>query len=200
VLALAGLSGGALTLILAGVAVTSLTGALTSLALNLSDNPFAATEIIFWLLGSLKDRSLSHVALAGPLIVSGLALLLTAGRALEALSLGEDAAASLGIDLARTRHLVLAGTALSVGGATAVTGTVGFVGLVVPHLLRPWVGQSPARLLPASLLGGALLVLVADIVVRHVTAIDLRLGVLTALIGAPFFLWLVLAKRRELAP
>ena len=198
VLVLQALASGAstLTLILAGVALSSLSGALTALALNLSPNPFAAQEIVFWLLGSLTDRSLVHVALAAPFIVVGMALLLASARDLEALTLGEEAAASLGVNLARTRWLVVTGTALAVGAATAVAGVIGFVGLVVPHLLRPLVGHRPAALLPVSALGGALLLLVADIAVRLVTpGTELKLGVLTALVGAPFFLWLVVRSR-----
>jgi iron complex transport system permease protein len=197
---LAGLTGGTVTLILAGVAMTSLTGALTSLALNLSPNPFAATEILYWMLGSLADRNLLHVALAAPLMLAGSAALLAVGRGLEALSLGEDVAMTLGADPARTRALVVAGTALSVGAATAIAGSIGFVGLVVPHLLRPFVGNRPGLLLLPSRLAGATLVLAADVTVRLTTVIDLRLGVLTALIGAPFFLALVVTKRRELSP
>ncbi|KAB2850306.1 MAG: iron ABC transporter permease [Hyphomicrobiaceae bacterium] len=200
VLMLSGARAGPLTLILGGVAVTSLAGALTSLVLNLSDNPFAATEILFWMLGSLTDRSMTHVALAGPLVLLGTVCLLLAGRALDALSLGEDGAASLGIDLVRLRRLVVAGTALAIGASTAVAGSISFVGLIVPHLLRSAVGQRPGRLLPASFLGGASLLLFADIAVRLADPVDLRLGVLTALIGAPFFLWLVFKTRRELAP
>jgi iron complex transport system permease protein len=201
VLALAGERGGALTLILAGVAVSSVATALISLVLSLSHNPFAAVEIIFWLLGSLADRSMTHVWLAGPLMLSGMAVLLMLGSSLDAMTLGEDAARNLGVDLARVRYLIVAGTALSVGAATAIVGTIAFVGLVVPHVLRPLVGHMPSRLLPASLLGGAGLVLASDIVLRIVTpGGELRLGVLTALLGAPFFLWLVLRTRSELAP
>ncbi len=201
VLALAGERGGALTLILAGVAVSSVATALISLVLSLAENPFAAVEIIFWLLGSLADRSMTHVILAGPLMLAGMALLLTLGRSLDAMTLGEDAARNLGVDLARVRTLMVAGTALAVGAATAIVGTIAFVGLVVPHVLRPLVGHAPSRLLPASLLGGAALVLASDIVLRIVTpGGELRLGVLTALLGAPFFLWLVLRTRAELAP
>ena len=200
VLLLAGERSGPITLILAGVAIASLTGALTTLALNLSPNPFAAVEMVFWMLGSLNDRSLVHVWIASPLMLAGLALLLTLGRDLDALALGEDTAATLGVDLRRLRLKVVAGTALGVGAATAVAGTIGFVGLVVPHLLRPYVGAEPGRLLPASALGGAVLVLTADVVLRLLSPVgDLRLGVLTALIGAPFFLWLVLRTRAELA-
>jgi iron complex transport system permease protein len=201
VLALAGERGGALTLILAGVAVSSVATALISLVLSLSHNPFAAVEIIFWLLGSLADRSMTHVLLAGPLMLAGMALLLTLGRSLDAMTLGEDAARNLGVDLSRVRTLMVAGTALAVGAATAIVGTIAFVGLVVPHVLRPLVGHAPSRLLPASLLGGAALVLASDIVLRIFTpGGELRLGVLTALLGAPFFLWLVLKTRAELAP
>lgn len=197
---MAGAGGSSITLILAGVAVSSLSGALTSLVLNLSPNPFAATEIVYWLLGSLADRSVVHVFVAAPFILAGLALLLIVGRDLDALTLGEDAAASLGVTLGRTRTLVVLGSALAVGAGVAVAGAIGFVGLVVPHLLRPLVGAMPSRLLPASALGGAALLLAADIAVRLIAPErDLKLGVVTALVGAPFFLWLVWRGRRRLA-
>ena len=201
VLLLAGERGGALTLILAGVAVSSLATALISLALSLSRNPFAAVEIVFWLLGSLADRSLTHVWLGAPFMLLGIAVLLRLGPALDALTLGEEAAENLGADLARLRQTAVVGAALAVGAATAVAGSIGFVGLVVPHLLRPLVGHQPSRLLGASLLGGAALVLAADIALRLLTpAGELRLGVVTALIGTPLFLWLVHQTRRELQP
>jgi iron complex transport system permease protein len=201
VLALAGERSGALTLILAGVAISAATGALTSLALNLTANPFASVEILYWLMGSLTDRSLVHVWIAAPLMLAGIGVLLTTGPSLDALALGEDAAANLGTDLSGLRARVLVGLALSVGAATSIAGTIGFVGLVVPHLLRPLVGHEPRRLLLPSLCGGAALVLAADLVLRLLSpAGDLRLGVVTALLGAPYFLWLVLTTRRELAP
>lgn len=201
IVALAGMSGSTTTLILAGVAVSAVTAALTTLALNLSPNPFASVEIMVWLMGSLTDRSLMHVWLAAPLIAVGLAMLLTTGRDLEALSLGEDAAQNLGVDHKALRFKIIAGSALAVGAATAVAGSVGFVGLIVPHLIRPLVDESPGRLLLPSLFGGAALVLFADVALRIVAPYsDLRLGVLTALIGAPFFLSLVLRKRPELQP
>ncbi|SEA84572.1 FecCD family ABC transporter permease [Rubrimonas cliftonensis] len=191
--------GGALTLILAGVAVTSLMAALTSLALNLSPNPFAAVEIVFWMLGSLTDRSMLHVQLALPFMALGWALLATLGRGLDALTLGEDAAASIGTNLARLRLCAVLGTAASVGAATSVSGAIGFVGLVAPHLMRPLVGAQPSRLLPAAALAGAALVLAADVAVRLIAPErDLKLGVVTALIGAPFFLWLVWRARERL--
>lgn len=201
VMALAGERGGALTLILAGVAVSSLTAALISGLLAVSRNPFAAVEIVYWLLGSLADRSLAHVWLAGPFIAVGTWLMLRQGTALDALSLGEDVAANLGTDAGRLRLAVVAGSALAVGAATSIAGTIGFVGLVVPHLLRPLVGFQPSRLLMPSFLGGALLVLAADVGLRLITpAGELRLGVVTALLGTPFFLWLVVRTRRELTP
>jgi iron complex transport system permease protein len=156
---------------------------------------------VYWMMGSLADRSQTQLWLAAPLIVTGLIVLLRVGRALDALTLGEDAAVSLGINIARTRWQVVAGTALAVGAATAVTGTIGFVGLVVPHVLRPLVGHAPGRLLSASLFGGAALVLLADIMLRLLAPwIDLRIGVLTAILGAPFFVWLVMKMRSELLP
>lgn len=196
---LAGASGSSISLILAGIAVSSLAGALTSLMLNLAPNPFAASEIVYWLLGSLADRSLSHVWLAGPFILVGLVLLFATARALDALTLGEDTAASMGVNVARTRRLAVYGTALAVGAGVAVAGAIGFIGLVVPHLLRPLTGGLPSRLLPASALGGAALLLLADLAVRIIAPDrDLKLGVLTALVGAPFFFWLVLKNRRTM--
>ena len=192
--------GGTLALILAGAAISSLTGAGISLALNLAPDPYGAYEIMTWLMGSLTDRSWDHVRLAAPFIAAGAVLLFLTAPALDALALGEAQAESLGVDLRRARLLALAGTALGVGAATAVTGVIGFVGLLAPHVVRPLVGQSPARvLLPATLLG-ALIVLVADVVSRliHVGP-ELRLGVLVSLVGAPFFLWVVLRARRTVS-
>ncbi|MEN5298657.1 iron ABC transporter permease [Brucella sp. TWI559] len=196
---LAGRHAGTLTVILAGVAVTSLAGALTALALNLSPNPFAAMEIVFWMLGSLADRSMTHVWLAAPFILIGWVMLLALGRALDSLTLGADAAASMGVNLSRVQMLAVLGTAACVGASTAVAGAIGFVGLVVPHLLRPLVGARPSRLLIASGFGGAALLLAADVFVRILMpGRELKLGVLTAIIGAPFFLGLVFKYRRRL--
>lgn len=196
---LAGPRGGALTLILAGIALSALLGAMTSLVLNLSPNPFAVNEIVFWMMGSLADRSMLHVWLAAPFMALGAVLLLRAGRGLDALTLGEDAAAALGVRLDRLRLQVVTGVAALVGAAVAVAGAVGFVGLVVPHLLRPAVGARPAALLPAAALGGAAVVLAADIAVRLIAPDrDLKLGVLTAIVGAPFFFRLIWQLRRGL--
>jgi iron complex transport system permease protein len=191
--------GGVLTLILAGVAVSSLAAAFMSLALNLSPNPYAAAEIMFWLMGSVTDRSMDHVWLATPFMAAGWVMLAASGRSLDALSLGEESAAGLGVNLNHTRMLVVGGTAISVGAATAVSGGIGFIGLVVPHLLRPLVGHTPSKLLLASALGGGALLLAADILVRLIMINgELKLGVLTSLLGAPFFLWLILRARTEL--
>jgi len=195
---LTGRQASTLTLILAGVALNSLAGALTALALNLAPNPYAAVEIIFWLMGSLADRSLQHVLLVLPLMLVGWGLLLRTTQALDGLTLGEDTARSLGVRLGRLQLQLVVGTALAVGSAVAVTGTIGFVGLVVPHLLRPLVGYQPSRLLLTSALGGAALTLAADIAVRLLTiGPELKLGVVTALLGAPFFLVLLHRLRRE---
>ena len=186
-------------LILAGVALANLAAALMALALNLAPNPYAVSEIVFWLLGSLKDRSFQDVALAAPFVVLGLAILASTGRALDALTLGEDAAKSLGIEVASIQRRVTFGVALAVGASVAVTGAIAFVGLIVPHLCRPFVGHLPSRLLLPSAIGGALLVLLADIAVRLLpSGPELMLGVFTSLIGVPFFLWLVFKLRREM--
>ncbi|MBY6201510.1 iron ABC transporter permease [Maritalea mobilis] len=200
ILLLAGPRGGSITLILAGIAISALAGALTSLALNLSPNPFAVSETVFWMLGSLSDRSFVHVWIALPFMAVGWLLLSLTGRGLEALTLGEDAAQAMGIDLRLLRLSVVLGTAASVGAATAVAGAIGFVGLVVPHILRPFVGARPGRLLWASALGGAAMVLAADIAVRLVLPDrDLKLGVLMAIVGAPLFLHLIYKTRRAMA-
>jgi len=196
---LAGRDASVLTLILAGVAISSLAGALISLAMNLSPNPYLLSDIVLWLLGSLANRSATEILLAGPFMAAGWALLLAAARHLPALTLGEEAAASLGVDLRRLRLQVIVGAALSVGASVAVSGIVGFVGLVAPHLARPFVGYDPGRLLVPSGLGGALLVVAADLLVRSGQgAAELKLGVVTALLGAPFFLWLVIHTRRTM--
>lgn len=199
ILSLAGRNSSTLTLILAGVALSSFAAALTSLALNMSDNPFAALEIMFWLMGSLADRSFEHVWLSAPFMMMGCLILLTTARPLDALTLGEDTAHSLGFNISAVRYRIVLATALSVGAATSVAGAIGFVGLVVPHLLRRAVGSRPSLLLPASALGGAALTLSADVAVRLLSpGRELKLGVLTALVGAPFFLYLVLRQRRKL--
>jgi iron complex transport system permease protein len=199
VFTLAGRQASSASLILAGVAVSSLCGALTSLVLNRSADPAAVSEIVFWMLGSLADRSSRDVLLALPSIVLGLAVLLSCGAGLRALTLGEETAHSLGINLRQLRSKVLVGSALAVGAAVSVAGSIGFVGLVAPHLMRPLVGGDPARLLPVSALAGAVLLMLADLAVRvwQSGGQELKLGVVTALVGAPFFLLLILKQRGE---
>ncbi|MEG3165337.1 iron ABC transporter permease [Sphingomonas sp. PB2P19] len=186
-----------LSLILAGIAIATLAGAGISLALNLAPNPFAAMEITIWLLGSLEDRSFGDVWIALPCVVIGAALLLWDARALDALSLGEDAARTLGVDLARVRLRLMLGIAIGVGGAVAVAGSIGFIGLIVPHLVRPLTDRSPSAVLIPSALAGAALLTCADLGTRLIpTATPLKLGVLTAFLGVPVFIHYLLKERR----
>jgi iron complex transport system permease protein len=199
VVAVAGRRAGVVVLVLAGLAVGSLAGAATSFAISLSPNPFAVTEIVFWLLGSLEDRSSVHVLLAAPFLVVAMALLLSTTSGLRALTLGEDAAASLGVDVARTRFIVVLAAAIAAGASVAVAGAIGFVGLVSPHLVRPFVSYDPGRTLVPSALAGAALLLAADCAVRLIpTATEVKIGVLTALLGVPFFLWVIARRKAEL--
>jgi iron complex transport system permease protein len=198
-LSIAGRNAGLLILILAGLAISSLAGAATALVMNLSRNPFVVLEIAFWLLGSLEDRSFRHVMLALPFIVAGAIILMSQRNAFRALSLGEETAQSLGVDVSRLRLSVILGVALGVGGAVAVSGSIGFIGLVAPHLMRPLIGHDPARLLVPSALSGAALLLSADIAVRIIPSTsDIKVGVLTSIIGVPFFLYLIMRERRAL--
>jgi iron complex transport system permease protein len=186
--AVAGRNASLLLLILAGLAVSSLAGAGTALAMNLAPNPFAALEIAFWLLGSLEDRSMRHVTLALPFIIPAGLLLYSQRGAFRALSLGEEAAESLGVNVELLRLTVITGVALGVGASVAVAGSIAFIGLVAPHLMRPLVNHDPARLLAA------------DIAVRIIPASsDIKVGVLTSIIGVPFFLYLILRQRKSLA-
>ena len=185
--------------LLAGLALASFAGAATALILNLAPNPYIALEVAFWLLGSLEDRSRDHLILAVPFLVVSWIMLASCAGAFRALTLGEDAAASLGVNVGRTRLLVVVGVALGVGAAVSITGAIGFVGLVAPHLVRRLVGSDPARvLLPAALAGAALLTS-ADIAARLIPAnVEIKLGVLTAMIGVPFFLSMIFTERRML--
>ncbi|HJR56442.1 MAG TPA: iron ABC transporter permease [Rhizomicrobium sp.] len=192
--------GGTVALVLAGAAVSSLTAAGIALALNFAPNPYAAYEIMTWLLGSLADKSWSQVLLILPFVAVGLSLLALTGRGLDALSLGDTQAQSLGISLTRLTALTVAGTALSVGAVTSVTGAIGFIGLVAPHLVRPLVGYAPRQVMLPAMLTGAVLLLCSDIAARLVhTNPELRLGVFTSLLGTPFFFWLVV-RIRKVAP
>lgn len=194
---LAGPSESPLTLILAGIAVATLAGAGISLSLNLSPNPFAAMEIMSWLMGSLENRSYVHVVVALPCIAIGAALLLADGRTLDALTLGEEGAQALGVNLNAARLRMMLGVAIGVGGAVAVSGAIGFVGLIVPHIVRPLTDRSPSAVLLPSLIGGAALLTLADVGVRLIPTVnELKLGVVTALLGVPIFLMHLMRERR----
>ena len=186
-------------LILSGFGLSAAAAAATALVMTLSSNPFAILEIVFWLLGSLEDRSWRHVVMAAPFIVVGACLLFTTGARLRTLVLGDEAARSLGVDVAALRLTIIIATALCVGGAVAVAGNIGFVGLIAPHLMRPIFGHDPGRLLLPSALTGASLLLLADIIVRLIPAqSDVKVGIVTSLIGVPFLLAAVMRERRSL--
>jgi iron complex transport system permease protein len=195
---IAGRAAGIALFTLAGMMIASLAGALMSLAISLAPNAFAMSEIVTWLMGALTDRGWAEVWLAAPLTLAGIALLRLAGPGLDALTLGEPAARSLGVDPRRLQALLIGGVGLTVGAGVAVAGIVGFVGLIVPHLVRPLTDRRPGALIVPSALAGALLVLVADCLCRVLPLVtELRLGIALSLVGAPFFLWLLLRMRRE---
>ncbi len=195
---IAGRSGGVALFTLAGMMIASLAGALMSLAISLSPTPFALSEIVTWLMGALADRSWRDVWIAAPLTFAGLAVLALTRRSLDALTLGDMAARSLGVDPRRLQWLMIAGIGLTVGASVAVAGIIGFVGLMVPHLVRPFTDRRPSSLLLPSALAGALLLLVADCLCRILPLAggELRLGIALSLLGAPFFLALLLRVRR----
>lgn len=198
--AIAGRTGGIALFTLAGLTVASLAGALTALAISMAPNAFAMSEIVMWLNGALTDRSWREVWIAAPLVAAGIFLLSRAGKALDALTLGEPVARSLGISTSRLLWTLIVGIALTVGAGVAVAGIIGFVGLIVPHLVRPLTDRRPSQLIVPSALAGGLLVLVADSLVRILPLVtELRLGIALSLLGAPFFLWLLLRMRRGLA-
>jgi iron complex transport system permease protein len=199
--AIAGRTAGITLFTLAGMMIASLAGALTSLAISLAPNPFALSEIVTWLMGALTDRGWPEVWIAAPPTLAGLVVLALAGRDLDALTLGEDAARSLGVEPRRVQALMIVGVGLTVGAGVAVAGIIGFVGLMVPHLVRRFTDRRPSRLIVPSALAGALLVLVADMLCRIMPLAggELRLGIGLSLLGAPFFLALLLRMRRGLA-
>ena len=197
VYALAGKDSAIGTLILAGVAVNAVATSSLSLILNLAPSPYAVQEVVLWLLGSVANKSMSDFYLMLVPMALGWWLLRGTGRALNALTLGEDTAYTLGVDINRLRWRLFLAISLAIGAAVSTTGMIGFVGLVVPHLLRPLVAYEPARLLPVSALGGAAMLLAADILVRLFPAsVDIKIGVITSIVGAPFFLWLIIRTRR----
>ena len=195
-----GRGGGPIGFILGGMVLSTLAGALTAFVISIAPNPFAASEIINWLMGALTDRLMEDVLTALPFMAIGVLLLLTTGRALDALTLGENGARSLGVDLFRLQWLIVLGVGLSVGASVAVSGVVGFVGLIVPHLIRSFYGEQPSRILLPSALGGAILTLTADSLVRLIPGPgEMRLGIAMAVLGAPFFLLLLLRYRKGAA-
>ncbi|MFK7892207.1 MAG: FecCD family ABC transporter permease [Granulosicoccus sp.] len=199
---LAGKDAGVGTLILAGVAINALAAALLSLLLNLAPSPFAVQELVLWTLGDISDRSLADWQLMLPASLAGWLLLIGTGKSLDALSLGERTAGSMGVNLHALTWRMFLAVSLCVGAAVSTTGMIGFIGLVVPHLLRPYAHYEPSRLLLLSAVGGAAMLLAADIGVRLISMytdipVPLKVGVLTALVGAPFFLMLIVKSRRE---
>ena len=184
------------TLILVGVGLSSFAGAAMSLMMNLAPNPFSLTEMINWMLGSVANRSFDEIGLAFPFMIAGVLILLFSGRGLSALTLGEEAASGLGLNLRRQRILTVLGAGLATGASVALAGAIGFVGIVAPHIIRPLVRHDPARsLIPSGLLAG-LILMIADIFVRLAPSQnELKLGVVAALIGAPAFVWIALQRR-----
>ena len=181
-----------ISLLLVGLGISSLASAATSLVISFSSNPYAIMEIVFWLMGSFEDQSFQHVLLAYPFFIICALLLFPCGRGYQALTLGEDVAWSLGVNVRRLALVTVLGIAMGIGAGVAVCGAIGFVGLVAPHLVRPFCNGDPARLLLPSMLSGAILTTMADIAVRLLPATsEVRVGVLTAFIGVPFFIYLV---------
>jgi len=182
---------GSVTLLLIGIGLSSFAGALMSLAMNMAPNPYSLSDLVNWMMGSVANRSWADVWLAAPGFAIGAALVLVAGPGLRALSLGEETAASLGADPKRTRLLVIAGTSLLAGVSVATAGAIGFVGIVAPHVVRPFVRHDPQGLLvPSALLAGIVL-LAADLAVRVLPfQQELKLGVAAALVGGPVFIWI----------
>jgi len=197
---LAGRSGSLILFTLAGVILSSLAGTFTSLMISLAPTPFATTEIVTWLMGSLTDRSWDDVKLAVPIIIVGMVFLISTGRSLDVLTVGTDAARSMGVNILRLQWLTVLGVGLTVGASVAAAGIIGFVGLIVPHIVRPFAGHKPSSVLWPSALAGALLVVSADTIVRILPSVsELRLGIAMSLLGAPFFMVLLFKMRREIA-
>ena len=189
--------GSVVTLILVGIGLSSFAGALMALLMNLAPHPFSLSDMLNWMLGTVANRSFNDLVCTAPFLAVGLAILFTGRRRLSALALGDEAAAGIGVDIPHIRRLVVVGAGLATGAAVAVAGVIGFVGIVAPHIVRPWVRHNPARTLAPSALLAGLLLIIADIGVRLApTGTELKLGVVAALLGAPVFVWIVVRKRR----
>ena len=184
------------TLILIGVGLSSFAGAAMSLLMNMAPNPFSLSDMINWMLGSVANRSFDQILLAAPFLAIGAGMLFINRRGLTALTLGEEAASGIGLNLRHQRIYTVLGAGLATGASVSLAGAIGFVGIVAPHIVRPLVGHDPARsLIPSALLAGLFLVL-ADIGVRIApTDNELKLGVVAAIIGAPVFVWIAMRRR-----
>lgn len=190
---------GSLSLILSGALLNTLFFSLTYLFLNFAKNPYSALEILFWQMGSISDRSWFHVTLVLPFFILGVALIFSARRDLDLLTLGEETAISMGLSMRKTYWKHLGGASCLVGAVVSVCGNIGFVGLMIPHLVRPFTGHIPSKSLWPSMLAGAGLILAADFMVRILpTGTELKLGVITSLLGAPFLFGLLWSLRKKL--
>jgi iron complex transport system permease protein len=197
---LAGRTGSLILFALAGMMLSTLSGSLTTLAISLAPTPFVASQIVTWLMGALTDRSWDDVRVTLPVVLLGAVFLSSTARSLDALTLGEQTARSMGVDPRRLQWLVVLGVGLCVGAAVAAAGIIGFVGLMVPHMVRPLVGGRPSAILLPSALGGALLLLLADSLVRLApTVSELRVGIAMSILGGPFFLVMLIRMRRTFA-
>lgn len=187
------------TLLLAGIAVSSLLGAVSSLLISLNIvNWQIAQEIVFWMMGGLEARTWTHVWLCAPFVVLGGSAAILHARELDLMQQGEDVAAAFGVNVESTKRALIFLAALLTGASVAVSGSVAFVGLVVPHAVRMMLGPSSRTLLPASAVGGSIFLVLCDLIARTVSPpTELRLGVVTALIGGPVFIWLLLRRYRE---
>jgi len=184
------------TLILIGVGLSSFAGALMSLLINFAPNPFTLSDVMNWMLGSVANRSFTDIGFSAPFIALGIGLLLMSGRGLSALTLGEDAAQGMGLDLTRQRVLTVLGAGLATGGAVALAGAIGFIGIIAPHIMRPLTGHDPARALVPSAIFAGLCLVIADMAIRLIpTTNELKLGVAIALIGAPVFIWIAAQRQ-----
>jgi iron complex transport system permease protein len=186
------------TLLLAGVAVSAFFGAIVSAIMVMVPSNEALREILFWLTGGLDSRSWEHVRLAAPPILGGVAVIVVLARDLNLLMIGDDEAKSMGVRVGLIRPGLLAASSLITGVAVAVSGTIAFVGLVVPHMLRLVVGPDHRVLIPLSAIGGALFMVIADTIARTVVQpAEFRVGIITAFVGAPFFIFLLIRNKRH---